>query len=132
MSLVKDGYRIACEISVTTTPDQELGNITKCLTAGYDEVLAIASDPKHVTKLRDTILPQIESSDHKRVFFLVPEEVFAHLDERQLTAETQERTVRGYRIKVTQSAIAEENRQSAQRTVANVIADSLRRMKKSE
>jgi hypothetical protein len=35
ISLERDGKRIACEISVTSTSEQELGNVRKCLAAEY-------------------------------------------------------------------------------------------------
>ena len=36
VALAQGETRIACEISVTTTPEQELQNVRKCLTAGYE------------------------------------------------------------------------------------------------
>jgi len=36
VSLEKNGREIACEISVTSTCEQELSNIEKCLKAGYE------------------------------------------------------------------------------------------------
>jgi hypothetical protein len=34
VALERAGWRLACEISVTSTVEQEVGNIEKCLTAG--------------------------------------------------------------------------------------------------
>jgi len=39
VGLEQDGIRIACEISVTSTSEQEIGNIEKCLRAGYDQIV---------------------------------------------------------------------------------------------
>ncbi len=39
VGLEKDGEKIACEISITTTPEHEFKNIEKCLKAGYNKVL---------------------------------------------------------------------------------------------
>ena len=36
--LERAGHTIACEISITTTIDHEVGNVAKCLKAGFSDV----------------------------------------------------------------------------------------------
>src|SRR3546814_13562556 len=42
VSLSKGDMRTGCEISVTSARDQELGNVEKCLAAGYDKVILVS------------------------------------------------------------------------------------------
>lgn len=46
VDLVLDGYgvSVACEISVSTSIEHEIGNLTKCLAAGFDHVLLVSSN----------------------------------------------------------------------------------------
>ena len=39
VALRREGHSLACEISVTTTAEHEIGNVEKCLKAGLDEVV---------------------------------------------------------------------------------------------
>lgn len=55
VSLVRGGRRVACEISVTTGKDWELGNIEKCLAAGYDEVVLILGNARQVRTFSTSI-----------------------------------------------------------------------------
>ena len=41
IGLERDGKRLAVEISITTRPDHEVGNVKKCLEAGYAQVMAL-------------------------------------------------------------------------------------------
>jgi excisionase family DNA binding protein len=52
VSLEKDDLKIACEVSVTSTTDYELQNIRKCLAAGYDYAIVVASNQKKIPQLR--------------------------------------------------------------------------------
>ena len=52
VSLERDGRKIACEISVTTTDEQELSNIEKCLAAGYEKVILCSPEKKTLEKVR--------------------------------------------------------------------------------
>jgi len=45
VSLEKDGLKIACEVSVTTSAAWEGRNVLKCLAAGYEKVVVVASHP---------------------------------------------------------------------------------------
>ena len=46
----KDDMRVAVEISSTTRPEQEIGNIRKCLEAGYDYVLSVCADEQGLAR----------------------------------------------------------------------------------
>ena len=58
VSLEKEGLRIACEVSVTTT-DYEVTNILKCLAAGYDFIVVVVSNQKKLPLLNTKIRAEI-------------------------------------------------------------------------
>src|SRR5215207_11595184 len=51
VALRRDDFSIACEISVTSTVDQEVGNVVKCLEAGFHEVAVLALKRPHLTRI---------------------------------------------------------------------------------
>lgn len=52
VALEREGERIACEISVTSTAEQELSNIRKCLGAGYDEVILCSPKKRALERVK--------------------------------------------------------------------------------
>lgn len=55
VALERDDLNIACEISVTTSNEHELGNIKKCLAAGFDQVLCISDNPDTLRELKKAV-----------------------------------------------------------------------------
>jgi predicted DNA-binding transcriptional regulator AlpA len=81
---------IACEISVTTSPDHELQNAQKCLAAGFVHVFLVAPDKKTLGRVRLRAASVLPASQMKKVRFVLPEQVFASvsiLESRRVTAE---------------------------------------------
>jgi len=125
VSLTKGPLRIACEISVTTARDYELGNIEKCLAAGYGRVLLVSADERHRSAMEKLVFGHLEDVQEGLVHVLDPQAALALIGE--LAGDDADvQTVRGYRVKVshatTDSADAERRRDQ----VAAVIARSLR------
>lgn len=67
VSLEKDGVKVACEVSITTSAAWETKNVLKCLKAGYNHVWVI-SHPKNISgvtaKIRGAV-PAIEQAKVK-------------------------------------------------------------------
>jgi predicted DNA-binding transcriptional regulator AlpA len=97
VALEKDGRAIACEISVTSTTDQEVGNIEKCLAAGFEQVVLVSPDKKVLGKARDATLTVLNQEQIKRVRFLTPEQLFAFLETLEAKAAGREDTAPGSR-----------------------------------
>jgi hypothetical protein len=60
VALGRDGRAVACEISVSTNSEQELGNIQKCLAAGFETVLVISPEKKNLTGIREAVESNLE------------------------------------------------------------------------
>ena len=74
--LERDGETVACEVAVTTSPEQELGNVQKCLAAGYETVVTVSDQRKPLAKIRTHVQNILEKTEMDRVHFLTPEELF--------------------------------------------------------
>ncbi|MDD5356573.1 MAG: type IV secretion system DNA-binding domain-containing protein [Candidatus Pacebacteria bacterium] len=70
---------IACEISVTTSIADELSNLTKCLTAGYDHLLMICTDRGKLDALKRSAAAKFPADALERVQFVTPTEAFQFL-----------------------------------------------------
>jgi hypothetical protein len=129
VSLERDGKKIACEISLTTSEEQELSNIEKCLAAGYEKVISCSPDKKTLEKVKTLVSQKLKEPDKKKVLFLQPEELFFYLEEEAAKVETKEERVKGYKVKVQYQPIQETEKKTRKEAVAQVILGALRRMK---
>lgn len=128
VSLVKGDMRIACEISITSTPDQELANIKKCIAAGYGHVLLICPDKTRLKKLEKSVRSKFYEEIPERVAFLLPDLAISYLDQLEISAQTDERTVRGYRVKVTHQPVEGAEGKTRRDAIAHVILRSLKHL----
>ena len=80
VALNTDTQTIACEISVTTGIDHELGNVQKCLAAGFQYVVVVSSEKQTLTAIKHAILGALTASQYKQVRFLTPEQVFSFIE----------------------------------------------------
>jgi excisionase family DNA binding protein len=80
VALEKGSRTIACEISVTTDPQHEVGNVQKCLASGFELVILISSEKKLLTAARHALVSALSSAQFRQVKFLAPEEAFALIE----------------------------------------------------
>jgi hypothetical protein len=129
LSLTKDGLRIACEISVTTGVDWELGNVEKCIAAGYDQVILVAADERQRKALKKKVAARLDADTCTKVRCLSPDEVIALLDEDRATPN--EEVVRGYKVRVTRASLDPEDMRRRREAIASILARSLKGQRKS-
>ena len=90
---------IACEISLSSTPDQEIGNLQKCLKAGYPEVALISPKQQTLNKVRELAGAGFNEKSRSRIKFLTPADFLVFLEgKRAEAAGPQETVVRGDRF----------------------------------
>ena len=129
VTLLKEQEKIACEITVTTSASHELENIQKCLAAGYETVLVLSHEKSQLNKIRQLAANGLEPKAHERIHYLSPEELISFLDERKVSQMEQQKTVRGYKVRVnykSQEASVQKQKQDA---IAKLIVNSMKRMK---
>jgi hypothetical protein len=129
VGLKKDEKRIACEISLTTTDEQELGNIEKCLAAGYERVILCSPEKKTLEKARRLVTERLKESVMEKVLFLQPEEVFFFLEQETAEGLTTEERVKGYKVKVQYQAVESSEKTAKRDAVSQVIAQAMKRMR---
>ena len=119
--LERNQKRIACEIGITTTKDWEVHNIEKCLTAGYDIVIAIAKDAKGVRTMQQKIEQKVSTASQEKILVLEPEGLFLYLDKEIAKEASTEKRVKGYRVKIEYEAVSEKEMQTKRDGIAEAI-----------
>ncbi len=132
VSLVRGERRIAVEISVTTNRDQELGNIEKCLAAGYAEIVLVGSNERHVKSLGKFIEENLDEEEQGKVRYVVPENLIEYLDSLGEPPQPTEQTVRGYKVRTVQQVVDPKEADARRQAIAGVIARSLLKQQKKE
>lgn len=67
VSLERDGLKIACEVSITSSAGYEAKNITKCLTAGYETVIVVVAKQDYIAGFTSKLRSSIPGSAMDRV-----------------------------------------------------------------
>ncbi|MEO1029177.1 MAG: type IV secretion system DNA-binding domain-containing protein [Pseudomonadota bacterium] len=112
--LSNDKLRIAVEVSVTTPAEHEVANILKCLSAGFDYVVATTHDLDHLRAIENLAWKKVAAADIPQVLFLLPEDIEGFLKAHQ--EEPDETKILGYTViskKVPKSS--EEKRRKRER-----------------
>jgi len=129
VALEKGERRIACEISVTTSADHEIGNIQKCLASGYETVLVVSSDPKTLRAVRAAVEKQLEPSTLDRIQFLPSEDFSGYLDELSADDAGHEETVRGYKVRTRFKSVSEAEAKARKQAISQVLLKRRKRLK---
>ena len=77
--LERTGETIACEISISTTIDHEVGNVAKCLRADIPKVAVICLDDERLRKIGSAVLGSLGAEAAARVEYFQPDQFIAHL-----------------------------------------------------
>lgn len=123
---------IACEISVTTDVEHELGNVQKCLAAGFDPVMLLSGNKATLNKVRALAKASIGDHDLTRVQFLTSEEFYAFLEGLDASAASKEQTVRGYKVKTNYQTVSEAEKRARKKVIAEAILEALREKKEQD
>lgn len=127
VALRRDDVSVACEISITTGIDQELGNVRKCLRAGFARVWLVVPDKKR----REKAGTALETADGMgAVTCLSPDDLVAAFEALTPWPTTTERTVGGYTVKVTRRALSYDDMEKRRSAIAEVIARSVLKSRK--
>jgi hypothetical protein len=126
--LQRDGWSLACEISVSSTVEQEIKNVEKCLAAGFSQVALISLKKPLLAKVRTALAGRLSKEDNERVLYLSPEELASFLDSVP-SAEASSATVSGYKVNVSYRPTDAAGGEAKRRAVSGVIAKSLRRVR---
>jgi hypothetical protein len=126
VALYRGEALIACEISVTTPLEYEIGNVEKCLAAGFKDVAVISLKKGRLAKLGKLLATALPPEHLEKVHLFTPEELLSWLAEQPV--QTQEGVVRGYKVKVRYTA----PKNAKSKRVAEILARSVSGLQKGE
>lgn len=129
VALEKDGISIACEISVTTSPEHEVANVQKCLDAGFGHVVVVFAKRQKRNETRKAVKDALSEKEQEQVFLLTQDEVLGFLDAREAESAGTETTIRGRRVKVSYRAPSEDEAKAREHGVSDAIRKASRRRK---
>jgi hypothetical protein len=126
--LERDGVIAAIEISVSTSIAWEQANLRKCLAAGYPRIAVVLAKSKRTqASYRAGLSEGLTQEELGRVSFLAPEGLPDFIAAVVPPAPPTEQVVKGYRVKVSQSAGSPEEAKTRQDALARIIARSVNR-----
>jgi hypothetical protein len=132
VALENDKRRIACEISMSSTPEQELGNIQKCLAAGFAYVMLVSPEKRTLASARELVASKLDKDTLRQVQFLTPEELFLYIEGLEAESAAKQETVRGYRVKVQYRGLNEDEKNSRKQAISDVIVRALKRLRREK
>lgn len=126
---------IACEVSVTNTIDYEVGNVSKCLKAGFTQVAVVCMDEDRLSKLSRAVEGSLGADSAKRVGYFLPERFMEHLKALAPAAPApsaapspaQPEARRGYKIKRTHVQLTPEESKAREDAALKMIAEAMRK-----
>lgn len=98
VSLENEQIKIACEISVTNTPQYELENIKKCLKENYHLVLMISKNLKHLSQIKEYSMSNLSQKELGKVRFISPHDVVNYLIDLEQNIKPKTEIIKGYRV----------------------------------
>jgi hypothetical protein len=133
--LEKQGHTIACEIAITTTIDHEVGNVAKCLKAGYTHVAVISPGADRLEKIEMAVRSCVPKQDVSRVGFYVPETFLTYLRSiavppQEDLASANESQIGKYKVKRTVVKLTDEELKAREAAGLKLLSETMRRKKK--
>ena len=122
---------IGCEISISTTIDHEVGNVTKCLKAGIQKVAVICLDQDRLAKIQVAVVGSIGTEVKSRVLFFEPDQFVAFLESLSPppAKASETKTRRGYSVKSSVSKLSPTIQKQQEDAAIRAIADVIRKDK---
>jgi hypothetical protein len=131
VALVRGPLRLAFEITVTTPTKHEIGNVSKCLAAGFDLVVLVAADAKAQKRLNKALDAEFSGETRGRMTCVLPDMIPELLDSLAAPAPATS-TVGGYRVTVQYAQGAKDEQAARRDALRGVIGRSLKRLAESE
>ena len=125
--LERGDQKIACEISVTTTIDHEIGNIRKCLKVGMPQVAVICVSDDRLQKIAAAVLGSLGAGAVARVTYFQPDQFIAYLKTLPVPVPKDSVTTsHGYKVKRSAPALTAEERRQREELANKMMAEAMR------
>lgn len=123
---------IAVEITVTTTIDHEVGNVSKCLKAGFPTVAVVSSSETKLRQMQAAVSGALGPELSARVGYFLPDAFLDHLEQlakedvAAVVPQLAERVNRGYKVKRSVTKLTPEELQAKEATALRMVADAMK------
>ena len=123
--LERIGQSIACEISISTTIDHEVGNIAKCLKSGVPKVVMICLDEQRLRKIAEAVSGSLGAELAARVEYFQPDPFIAHL--KALKPPPAETQYAGYKVRRSVPRLSAQEQRQKEAIAHRILAETMRR-----
>ncbi|HTB64167.1 MAG TPA: type IV secretion system DNA-binding domain-containing protein [Opitutales bacterium] len=132
--LERDGAAVACEITITTTVDHEVGNVSKCVKAGFTKIAVISVSEDKLAKVKGAVMNSLGSEVAMRVTYFLPDEFISMLKDLPPPKSIQSpsasvRKSRGYTVNTTYTKLSPEESKAREIAMIKLIAESMKKAK---
>ena len=130
--LERDGAAIAVEITVSTTIDHEVGNVLKCLKAGFQKVAVVSTDEKRLREIESAVAGSLGPEVASRVQYFVPDSFLEHLrtlpvtPKQPVATQPAESTVRGYKVRRHTPKLTPDEQKQREGAAVKMLSDAMR------
>lgn len=131
VAIENEEHKIACEIAHTNTVDYELQNLQKCLASGFDRIVIVSTDTKHLDNIKkraeltipDDILPKVSFVEMENFYLFL--ETLPKPSSKGL--DSPPTRVKGYDVNMSFRQASESESKVKEKVVLDIISDVLRR-----
>ena len=134
--VLKNAVRgVACEIAISTTIDHEVGNIAKCLKAGFQCVAVIAPTVDRLEKIQKAALAAMPKELMAYVEFFQPESFLVRIEQwaaedSAKTVAPNETTFGKYKIKHSVVSLTPDELKQREDAAYKLLSETMRKKKK--
>jgi hypothetical protein len=126
--LERTSQSIACEISISTTIDHEVGNVLKCLKAGIPKVAVICLDEERLRKIASAVSGSLGADLAARVEYFQPDPFIAYLKAlKPPTPQPTETQYGGYKVKRSIPKLSAQEQKQKEDIANRAMAETMRR-----
>lgn len=123
-------------VTVTTTIDHEVGNVLKCVKAGFTRIAVVALTDEKLKKLTSAVQNSLGVEKSKAVGFFHPHAFIDSLRERraliQSPAQPETRSRGGRTVKRTFTALSPEEAKAKEVTAHRLMAETMKKKARRE
>jgi hypothetical protein len=134
----RDGMALACEIGVTTTTDHEVGNVAKCIKAGFEKIAAVRMTEDKLADLAAAVATSLGADAAAKVSYHLPDALLAYLESLPPIAPAEPaeptepagpitKTVRGYKVKTSYTPLSPEEDKAREDAMIKKVAESMKK-----
>jgi Type IV secretion-system coupling protein DNA-binding domain/TraM recognition site of TraD and TraG len=128
----REDTALACEITVMNTIDYEVGNVAKCVNAGFERVAVIGVDENKLAKLQSAVSVSLGPATASRVSFFLPDAFLVWLRDLPAIATPvpNETIVGGRKVKTTFVRLSPEETKAREDGLIKVMVEAMKKPKR--